>query len=271
MQRRSLLVAVFLCAAAASARADQAASVRLPIAARAQSAAAPDAGWCGETALQEALLHYGAFVPQQVINRAGRPSHPDLYWGDLPRAMKALGLRYRAWSGRGGLAAFLAWSTEQFRAGRPVLAGVKLYPTDHPEWGLDHIVLLTGIDGEGLLINTTWGHALRRSRAELASTRGGMSLRNRARRQHAYVIDGRPDAGALRLAIDSETAGAIEATVHATGLDPGRRYRLSRAAASGGDARWTHEFAARSDSVSIAVRLRADRAAYFRIDEIAAR
>ncbi len=38
-----------------------------------------------------------------------------------------------------------------------MLAGVKVLPTQHPEWGLDHFVLVVGHGDQGLLVNTTWG------------------------------------------------------------------------------------------------------------------
>ena len=34
---------------------------------------------------------------------------------------------------------------------------MKIYPTAHPEWGLDHFVLAVGLDARGLTVNTTWG------------------------------------------------------------------------------------------------------------------
>jgi hypothetical protein len=34
---------------------------------------------------------------------------------------------------------------------------VKLLPTQHPEWGLDHFVLVVGEGEPGLLVDTTWG------------------------------------------------------------------------------------------------------------------
>jgi hypothetical protein len=132
--------------------------VVLPIAARAQAPESPPSGWCGETAIQEGLLHLGIWAPQKTINRAGRPSHPDLYSSEIPGALSAFGVRFTMYAGGTGYAAFVKWTQAAIDAGDPVLAGVKILPTAHPEWGLDHFVLAVGYGERGLLVNTTWGH-----------------------------------------------------------------------------------------------------------------
>ncbi len=128
----------------------------LPLASRAQADESPREGWCGETAAQEGLLHLGAYVSQAAIHRAGNPSHADLYSHELPVALSALGVRFTRFPG-GGYGAFVAWVREALGRSAPVLAGVKLLPTQHPEWGLDHFVLVVGEGEPGLLVDTTWG------------------------------------------------------------------------------------------------------------------
>src|SRR5438874_7332852 len=59
----------------------------LPIPARTHAPEAPPEGWCGETAIQEGLLYLGVWAPQAIINRAGHPSHPDLYSNEIPIAL----------------------------------------------------------------------------------------------------------------------------------------------------------------------------------------
>lgn len=133
------------------------AALVLPIPARAQAPGAPPSGWCGETAIQEALLHFGVWAPQRFINRAGRPVHPDLYSSEIPVALTELGARFVTYRGARGFDAYAAWVRAALDAGDPVLAGLKILPTQHPEWGLDHFVLVIGHGRRGLLVNTTWG------------------------------------------------------------------------------------------------------------------
>lgn len=140
---------------------DDAVILSLPIPPRKQAQNAPDEGWCGETAVQEALLHLGAYVPQSIIHRAGKPKHPDLYADEIPVALAALGVQtstYVAEKGKAGdWTAFSSWIRAALDEGDPVLAGVKIFPTEHPNWGLDHFVLVIGYGNKGLWVNTTWG------------------------------------------------------------------------------------------------------------------
>jgi len=230
----------------------------LDIPARDQAPERPETGWCAETAIQEAMLYFGAYAPQRDINRAGSPRNPDLYWDDVPVALDALGLESTRWSGRGGQSKFTAWVRERLHDGHPVIAGVKLYPTEHPRWGLDHIVLIVGAEKTGaLLINTTWGWRTRRSKSELASTDEGISLANRSGRQFAYAVTGfsseRPWPR-VRLRVVGESKSAIEAEVHATGLIEGSRYELRRIDSAGDVvARETFEAGATSDIFPVAL------------------
>lgn len=129
--------------------------VTLPIPDRAQHVDAPPSGWCGETAIQEALLHHGAWVPQRAIHAAGKSKHPDLHSQDVPVALAALGVDFvtHVPKRKGDFAGFLRGAID---AGDPVFAGVKILPTSHPEWGLDHFVLVVGHGPQGFLVNTTW-------------------------------------------------------------------------------------------------------------------
>lgn len=136
----------------------QAAQVVLPVPARSHAPEAPREGWCGETAIQEGLLHLGVWAPQRAINKAGKPGHPDLYSPDIPVALAALGVRYSTYQPKTrGFTAYSDWIRKAIDDGVPVLAGVKILPTKHPEWGLDHFVTVVGYGEKGLLVNTTWG------------------------------------------------------------------------------------------------------------------
>lgn len=226
---RSLLAILVALAACGQADARGVGSVDLGIPDRSQAPESPKAGWCGETAIQQSMLYYGAFVPQRLINRAGKPKHPDLYWGDMAAAMSQLGVRHRRWS-RGNLPAFLRWIRRELDKGRPVLAGMKIHPTEHPNWGLDHMILVVGYDRRGLFINTTWGRRVHRTYAQLASSSKGLAFANRYRRYHAFAIDGIKRSGAHRVALEAriETADRLRARAVARGLVVGRAYVLER-------------------------------------------
>ena len=214
------LVLAFAATRAAGEPEPPAANRVLPIPARAQAAEAPSAGWCGETAIQEALLHLGAWAPQRAINRAGKPSHPDLYSNDVPVALDALGAKYTFYAARErSWPAFARWVAKALDDGAPVLAGVKILPTQHPEWGLDHFVLVVGHGARGLLVNTTWG-----TRAWVAdTTTPGLSFKNAV---YAIRLDGlRLPAGAhpARLAVLEESAASVRLRVACEGLADGNR------------------------------------------------
>jgi len=114
-----------------------------------------EAGWCGEACIQMALAYYGKQVPQDIIHKAGHPSTSDLEDEDMDPALRNSGLLFLRYSGKSNdLQAFLAWIQKQLRSGHPVICGCKIYPTDHPDWDLDHFVLVTGYNSKGLLINT---------------------------------------------------------------------------------------------------------------------
>ena len=114
----------------------------LPIAARRHAPEAPPQGWCGETAIQEALLYFGVWAPQARINASAKPAHPDLYSNDVPVALAALGARFEAY--RAGAEPYVRFVRRAIDEGDPVIAGVKILPTEHPSWGLDHFVLVVG-------------------------------------------------------------------------------------------------------------------------------
>lgn len=181
----------------------------LPIAARAQAIESPREGWCGETAIQEGLLHLGAWAPQRLVNRAGRPTHPDLYSPEIPVALSALGVRFERYAGPAGYGAFARWAKRAIDEGDPVLAGVKILPTEHPEWGLDHFVLVVGYSDAGLLVDTTWGD--RRVVPEGATR--GLSL---DRASYGLRLRGRasaPGTQPARLTVLEESATAVKLRV----------------------------------------------------------
>lgn len=133
-------------------------AVSIAIPDRKQHAKSPPSGWCGETAIQEALLHFGVWASQQKIHDAGKSKHPDLYSDEIPTALKNLGVEFVSYAPN-KKQSFSEFAWAAMDEGDPVLAGVKLLPTEHPTWGLDHFVLMVGYGPKGWLVNTTWGRS----------------------------------------------------------------------------------------------------------------
>lgn len=130
-------------------------SVQLAIPDRLQGPGAPPEGWCAEACIQMALGHFKQDVSQKVINAAGRPAHPDLRDKEINIALDALQIDYDSWNRRTkDLPKFLAWIKANLAKGYPVLCGIKMYPDRHPDWSVDHYVLVVGYDEKGLRVNT---------------------------------------------------------------------------------------------------------------------
>lgn len=250
--------------AAPSTPADVSAEAKLvlPIPPREHAPEAPPAGWCGETAIQEGLLHFGVWAPQRIIHKAGRPTHPDLYSPDVPVALSELGVKHSSYAGSRGDGMFEQWIRRALDEGDPVLAGVKILPTIHPEWGLDHFVLVVGYGDRGLLVNTTWGHRL----WVADTTAPGLSFKNAfyAIRLGGVSVAGLARAARLSLLAAREGEANVEVRVTCTGLQPGsavrielRRARLDEAPA------WSQEVTATGDRVTKEVTVDADRVARF--------
>ena len=223
---------------------------------------APPAGWCGETAIQEGLLHLGVWAPQSIINKAGRPTHPDLYSPDIPVALSELGVKHSFFAGSRGDGMFEQWIRRALDEGDPVLAGVKILPTIHPEWGLDHFVLVVGYGDKGLLVNTTWGHRLWVG----DTSTPGLSFKNAfyAIRLGGVSLAGSGRAARLSLLAAREGEPKVNVRVTCAGLRPGsvvrielRRSRIEEAPA------WSEEVTATSDRVAKDVTVDADRVARF--------
>lgn len=254
-------------APAPTAQAAPTAALVLPIPPREHAAERPPEGWCGETAIQEGLLHLGVWAPQRLINKVGRPAHPDLYSTDIPVALTELGVRYTFYPGGRGFDAFAAWIRAALEAGDPVLAGVKILPTKHPEWGLDHFVLVVGYSGgkeagtDRLLVNTTWGHR------EWVSdtTTPGLSF---AKAGYAIRLSGlamtRESARAARLSVLEENDATVRVHVVCSGLEKGASYTIERRG-SRGDPKpvWALDAVAAGDRIERDVTVESDRASRF--------
>lgn len=216
-------------------------ATQLNIAARKQAAGHPPEGWCGETAIQEALLHHGAWIPQKQINAAGNPVHPDLYASDVPVALRKLGARIEFWRNAGDLDDYIAWLRGRIDRGIPVLAGVKINPTGHPEWGLDHFVLAAGASADSIIFNTTWGTRISRTNKQLHSRKEkGFAFANGFGSYYGISIPGLVDREnaepRVRLFATGETDKRLTLVVKCEGLRVGASYRLERTPTHGGRA-----------------------------------
>ena len=155
--KRLLLIALLCLTSTCDQAVVHAETVNLGIPDRAWATDRPDlkVGWCGEASIQMALAYYGKEVSQLEINQAGEPAHADLYAQDIDPALRALGVKYEAFeSNDGDVHGFIAWIRAELDKGRPVFCGLKIYPDQHPNWALDHFVLIVGHKPGALLVNT---------------------------------------------------------------------------------------------------------------------
>jgi hypothetical protein len=210
----------------------------LNIAARRWAPGSPREGWCGETAIQEVMLYYGAYFPQSIIHAAGHPRHPDLQDRDLPVALRALGAEFQQWPKvmrqRPDMSVFLDWVRERVARGVPVLIGVKIYPTEHEDWFLDHFVLVVGVTGKSLIVNTTYGNRRTLTEDQLRSTNKWYALANPFNRYYGIAITGTDEAAdgncPVRLFVNHESDRELAVTFKCEGLRPGAVYRVYRMA-----------------------------------------
>jgi hypothetical protein len=236
------------------------ATLALPIAARAQAADSPRAGWCGETAIQEGLLHLGGWAPQRIIHQAGKPLHPDLYSQDIPIALTELGVRYSVYTQRSGFEPYARWVRGALEQGDPVLAGVKILPTEHPEWGLDHFVLVVGYGTNGLLVNTTWG-----SRRWVGDTSTpGLSLKNAFYAIRLLGLSLPATAHPARVTLLEEGASNVKLRVTCAGLTTGASYRMERhGLRTSAPALWSATRTATAERIEVELTVEADRLSRF--------
>jgi hypothetical protein len=153
---RVLLSVLVLAACTRSSFSPPRDSVLLPIPDRQWAKGAPPEGWCGEVSVQMVALYYGAWLPQVVVNRVAHPKHVDVWEDELPATLTSLGLRFEPWTGRDE-GALLSWTVDSLRAGQPVILGVKLLPTEHPDWQVDHLMPAVGFSPTKLVFNTNLG------------------------------------------------------------------------------------------------------------------
>jgi hypothetical protein len=212
--------------------------VALNVPARDQAPEHPPEGWCGETAIQEAMLFHGAWFPQKHINAAGRPVHPDLYANEIPAALANLGAAFEVCRQESrDLPAFLRWLSRQIGQGCPVLVGVKINPTQHENWGLDHFVTAVACTEDAFVFNTTGGTRSTRTVQQLSSTEKGYGLKSRLNACYGISLRGQAGLGAdfspVRLFVLKEDAGRMTVVVKCEGLKAGGAYAVQRLSSCG--------------------------------------
>jgi len=207
-------------------------SLLLDIPDRPWATGAPKEGWCGEASVQMAALHFGAYVPQARINELGRPKTPDLWEQDVPTALAAMGLGFTRYGDRAEVPLFLGWIVGELRQRHPVLVGLKIYPTVHPEWDVDHMVLVVGFSPNALVINTNQGEQQISYAYKKLGEKSEYSFVVPNNRLHGFAITGFGGIPvSAQVTEEGESTRALE--VQISGLEPGQRYRLLRDDLSG--------------------------------------
>jgi len=130
-------------------------SVVLPIPNLFQEEGKPPEGWCAEVCIQMTMIYYGKKLSQKFIHDAANSPYPDLRVKDIDSALNSLNIKFTSWNRRNkDLSEFIEWIKFNLAKGYPVLCGIKMYPDQHPDWSVDHFVLIVGYNEDGLLINT---------------------------------------------------------------------------------------------------------------------
>ncbi|NLE02804.1 MAG: hypothetical protein GX640_23300, partial [Fibrobacter sp.] len=141
--------------------------------------------------IQMALEYYGEKKTQKEINKAGNPEQPDLYMDDIDVALKKLSVKYHSWPlSNNNIEEFVDWIKLMLNQMYPVVCGVKIYPDEHPDWFLDHFVLIVGYNKNGFIVNTNiYGQKLI-SYKNLMFKKNGFSFCNEYRKYFARAITG---------------------------------------------------------------------------------
>lgn len=185
--------------------------VLLPIPDRKWAEGAPEEGWCGEASIQMVALHYGAWISQPVINSLGRSTHVDLWEEDVPVALRKVGLSFeRAQST--SREEFIAWIIGHVRQGHPVIVGAKLFPTEHPEWDVDHLMPVVGFTDSGLVFNTNLEWGQKEVAFAALSGQEGISFAGPTGKLYGFAVLGFAEAGpALKVVEESAKSIRLEA------------------------------------------------------------
>lgn len=208
---RLLLVWCLLSVAGCECKKHEPERVLLPIPDRQWAPGAPDEGWCGEASIQMVALHFGAWLPQPLINALGRPAHVDLWEEDIPTALTAAGLSYERATST-DLDTFLTWIKTEVQRGHPVIVGAKVFPTSNPEWDVDHLMPVVGFSSTGMVFDTN--EELGQVEVPYAALGGreGISFISPTGKFYGFSVSGFPGPR-VSLRVLNETPESIELAV----------------------------------------------------------
>jgi len=141
-----LIVACFLAGSA------HAGTVLIPV--KPRDGEKPD--YCAETCIQEAMIYFGKSISQVEINRAGGGDKVQGLWSDgIETALRTLGVKHEKWRlNNPKYFDYIETIKQKIDQGFPVLVGVKINPTKHPNWFCDHFILLVGYTDDSFIFNS---------------------------------------------------------------------------------------------------------------------
>lgn len=243
-------------------------------------------GYCGEVTVQQLMLPYGAWIPQEVARSAGGG---ELLLGvNYDAALDSLRIRYDEFTGR-GYDAFVRWAKSRLARGQGVVT--VAYIRGGPDSDYDHIMPIVGFKGDSVYVNT--GYSEKPVRRNIGSysctrhnkkdpiekagcvpedTRWGYALKG-----PVYASKQSPTVE-LTVRPSREPGLGRSATMHGRikvrGLTPSKTYTLHRVTslrsiprdvhALDGDARWVlDKFKAADTSWTRAVTFQSRKPAYF--------
>jgi len=204
-------------------------------------------GFCGETTIQMGALYYGMYFPQEYVNEVGTPNKIDLHAADVSLAMTNINMNFGKYmddfgdnelpDGEGlynGYDVYFEWMREQLDNNLPVFVGVKRSPDIHPNWFVDHFVLLIGYSDTSFQFdsNTEEGQIKFSYDILTRNKHRGYTFKNHNNRRFAYSIIGMEqtkDSIPVRLNltefVDFDTV-ALEGRIE--NLDDSKEYLLMR-------------------------------------------
>jgi hypothetical protein len=111
--------------------------------------------YCGEVCIQEALVFLGKYVSQSDINRAGGGNGVVGLWSeDVVAALRNLNAVFDSWWLESpDYDRYIEMIKGKIDSNYPVLIGVKINPTSHPNWICDHFVLVVGYTADSFIFN----------------------------------------------------------------------------------------------------------------------